>query len=347
MAVVTGSPYLILLPTVIFAAWSNAAYGASIVLNNIPALNAHVFFRTELPVLLLPVLELFSTLFYYWSFVLQFVVVILLLRNREAALRATPTGRDAIHVALALLAFTFGTAAAGLEMATTVKYNNPHTYAAAFGGHGKGAADYLHRRHVQSQLYSTHQSFVVLTGVDVVATAVVLWRRWRKAGLTDTITSRLVTVLAPLYSLFCLLVMVFAIILSPSGISSFDTNLIESANLAGNILVTGFSIAILFFILALSVRRAWWNPDAYGGSLMAVSAKQQEYWTQQPVYMYATAPPSQPGYYNPQQLGTPYTQPGTPYAQSAQMSTSELTVQQGSYTPQRESAAAPQAERAG
>ncbi|KAF7366677.1 hypothetical protein MSAN_00925600 [Mycena sanguinolenta] len=341
-------PYLVLLPTVVFAAWSNATYGASIVLENIPALNANDIFLTELPVLLLPSLAFVSNLLYYWSFVLQFVVVILLLRNREAALRATPAGRDAsgpvgtasmvrnaVHVALALLAFTFGTASAGLEMATSVKYDNPDTYSTIFGLDGTGEADYLHRLHVQSQLFWTHNSFIVLTGIDVVATTVVVWRGWRKAGLTDTITSRLLTVLAPLYSLFCILVMAFTIVFSPSGPAGSDRatlNTIESSNLADNILVTGSSIAILFFILAISVRRVWWDADAYGGSGMAASVKQQEYWAQQPPYTYAAAPPSQPGYYNVQQPGTPYAQPGTLYAQPAP----EMQAQQGHYTPQHE-----------
>ncbi|KAJ6463882.1 hypothetical protein C8R45DRAFT_502311 [Mycena sanguinolenta] len=350
-------PYLVLLPTVVFAAWSNATYGATIVLNNIPALEANDIFETELPVLLLPALGFVSDLFYHWTFVFQFAVVILLLRNREAALRATSAGRDAlgpvgaasmvmnaVHVALAVLAFTFGTAHAGLEMATSVKYDNVNNYDSIFGVDGL-APDYLHRIHVEQQLYWTHNSFIILTSIDVVATTVVLWRAWRKAGLTDTITTRLLTVLAPLYSVFCILLMAFTIIFSPSGLAGTATasnNTIESSNLADNILVTGSSIAILFVILTLSVRRAWWDTDAYGGAGMAASAK-QEYWGQQPAYTYAAAPPSQPGYYIPQQPGTPYTQPGTPYAHPAQMPGPEMQAQQGHYTPQHEYAAPPQA----
>ncbi|KAF7366666.1 hypothetical protein MSAN_00924500 [Mycena sanguinolenta] len=325
-------PYLVLLPTVLFAAWSNATYGATIVLENIPALEDP--FLSELPVLLIPALAFVSDLFYYWYSVLQFVVVILLLRNREAALRATPAGRDAngpvgaasivqdaVHVALAVLAFTFGTASAGLGMATSVKYADVDlTF--------ENINDFEHRVHVQNQLYYAHRAFIILTVFDVIATTVMLWRGWRKAGLTDTITSGLLTALVPLYSLFCILLMAFVITFSPSGAAGSDTattNTVEGAILADSILVTGSNIAILFVILALSVRRAWWDADAYGDSGMAASATQ--YWAPQSTYTYATAPPSQPGYYNTQQPGTPYTQPGTPYAQPAQ---------QGYYIPQHE-----------
>jgi VIT1/CCC1 family predicted Fe2+/Mn2+ transporter len=72
-------------------------------------------------------------------------------------------------------------------------------------------------------------------------------------------------VLVPIYFVFGLLLVIFTILFSPSGLSNdADVSVWEGANLASSILVTGVSITILFFILALSIRKQHWNSGGVG-----------------------------------------------------------------------------------
>ncbi|KAJ7253074.1 hypothetical protein B0H12DRAFT_603284 [Mycena haematopus] len=329
------SPYALLLPTIFFSSASNAAYIAWIILENIPALNANDIFLTDLPVLLTPSLIFISNLFFNWAVILQFLVIITVLWNRDAALRAATDGNfsghhpalNALHATLATLMFIFGTATESYRMATNVKYDNPNTYELeVFGQH----SDYQHRILVAQQLSYVFNTFAVLTVVDVVATTVLPWRAWKKAGISDKITNLMLYVLVPLYSLFCLFLMIFTILFSPSGLSdSSGPTAFESADLADSILVTGTSIAILFFILALSLNKQSWNPTA--------SSKQQQYWAPQPQYIYAApSQVSQAGYYagGPQQP-MPYGQPQMyPAPDPAPMAQQGQYAQPHEYAPQ-------------
>ncbi|KAJ7326487.1 hypothetical protein DFH08DRAFT_340609 [Mycena albidolilacea] len=298
------SPYAFLLPTIAFSAWSNAAYIAWIILENIPALDANSFFGSDLPVLLIPSLGFVYGLFWDWAVVLQFLVIIAVLWNRETALRTVTDGKFgghhpvliALHATLATLTFIFGTACEAYGMDTNVKLTNIDF----------DFSDYHHRILVRQQLSYVFNTFAVLMVVDVAVTTTLLWRAWKKAEVSDKITNLMLYVLVPIYFVFGLLLVIFTILFSPSGLSNdADVSVWEGANLAYSILVTGVSITILFFILALSIKKQYWN----SGGVEAL--KQQQYWGPQAQYVYA-APPQVPqaGYYvaGPQHH-TPYGQP--------------------------------------
>ncbi|KAF8208247.1 hypothetical protein K438DRAFT_1961749 [Mycena galopus ATCC 62051] len=306
------SPYAFLLPTLFFASWSNATYIAWIILENIPALEANDPFSSELPALLLPSLGFVSNIFSDWMVVLQFLVIIAILWNRETVLRTTTEGRFgghhpaliALHAALATLTFTFGTASEALGMATTVKYINVDLFELEeFGLDG----DFNHRRLVQQQLYYVFNAFAVLMVIDVAVTTALLWRAWKKAGMPDKITNLMLYVLVPLYSIYGLLLMIFTIVFSPSGLpDTAAPTVFESADIASSVLITGTIIAIFFFILSMSGRKPYWNPGGVG-----LPPKQQQYWTPQAPYVYGSpVQVSQGGYYadGPQQA-VPYGQP--------------------------------------
>ncbi|KAJ7788101.1 hypothetical protein B0H14DRAFT_269707 [Mycena olivaceomarginata] len=302
------SPYAFLLPTIAFSAWSNAAYIAWIILENIPALNANSFFGSDLPVLLIPSLSFVYSLFSDWAVVLQFLVIIAVLWNRETALRTATDGKFgghhpaliALHATLATLTFIFGTAGDAYSMDTNVKLTNTDPDFFDF-------TDYDHRILVRQQLLYVFNTFEVLMVVDVAVTTTLLWRAWKKAEKSDKITTLMLYVLVPIYFVFGLLLVIFTILFSPSGLSNnADVSVWEGAGLANNILVTGVSITILFFILALSIKKQYWNSGGVGEPL-----RQQQYWGPQAQYVYA-APPQVPqaGYYvaGPQHP-TPYGQP--------------------------------------
>jgi hypothetical protein len=181
------APYAFLLPTISFFSLSNAAYIALIILENIPALDASSR-EGELPTLLLPSLGFVSNLFNDWAVVLQFLVLIAVLWNRETQLRTATDGKFgghhpaliALHATLATLTFIFGTATEAYTMDTDVKLSQ---------------IDFLiefedllqHRENVREQLDYAYSAFAILTAVDVAVTTLLLWRSWRKAGMSDKV----------------------------------------------------------------------------------------------------------------------------------------------------------------
>ncbi|KAJ7507228.1 hypothetical protein B0H11DRAFT_195968 [Mycena galericulata] len=306
------SPYALLVPTIIFFAWSNAAYLALVVLENIP-------FSDSLPVLLIPTINSLSNLFNDWAVVLLFLVVISVIWNRETVLRTTTDGKFgghhpaliALHVALATLTFAFGTAAEAFNIDTNVQFYTTDNF-----GFGDGTLD--HRIHVYQQLNYVYTSFAVLTAVDVIVSAVLLRRSWRKAVIPDKITNIVILAVAPIYGAFSLTLMIFTILFSPSGISnSASLSVFEGANLASVLLSGLFPIMIMVIILSMSSRKANWTA---GG----IEPPKPQYWRPQPEYIYA-APPQGPhaGYF----VGAPAQVPH--HAQPQQQQGSYA----GSYTP--------------
>ncbi|KAJ7028733.1 hypothetical protein C8F04DRAFT_1265690 [Mycena alexandri] len=300
------SPYALLLPALVFFAWSNTAYIALIILENIPSLGV---FANTLPDLLLPTLGFVLNLLNDWAIILQFLVVIAVLWNRESALRVASEGKFgghhpaliAVHATLAVLMFVFGTASEALNMDTNVKFYTTDYF---FGN--TDALD--HRIAVRNQLFYTFTSFAILSAVDVAVTTVLLWRAGRKAALPDKIVNLMLYAVVPLYSILSLLLMIFTIIFSSSGLpSTASVTTFEGANLASSLLPTLFSFAVIVVILVLSIRSADWSPGGWSSSF--TEPPKQQYWAPQPQYMY-TAPQSQAGYHAagpPQQM--PYGQP--------------------------------------
>ncbi|KAJ6511290.1 hypothetical protein C8R47DRAFT_729566 [Mycena vitilis] len=341
------SPYAFLLPTILFFAWSNAAFIALILLENIPALQSDSFFDGPLPVLLLPSLRFVANLFNDWAVVLLFLVLIAVLWNRETMLRLSTDGKFgghhpaliALHATLASLTFIFGTATEAFLMDTNVRFA---TTDISFD-------EIDHRFTVDNQLYYVYTTFAVLMGVDVAVTTVLLWRGWKKAGIPDKITNIMLYAVVPLYSVLCLFYMIFTIVFSPSGIPSSATRAtFEGADIADSLLITGFTITIMFMVLFLSVKKAYWNPNGIGQP-----PKQQQYWAPQPQYVYATPPQvpqagyyvagaQQPGPYGqpqhqmypaPQMQGSPNMQYAQPHDQSGQAYPQQHESTVGSYTP--------------
>ncbi|KAJ6588389.1 hypothetical protein B0H19DRAFT_205148 [Mycena capillaripes] len=322
------SPYAFLLPTILFFSWSNAAYIAGIILENIPSLNAVDSFDSALPPLLIPSLFFVSNLFNNWAMVLQFFVLIAVLWNRESFLRTITEGKSgghhpaltALHATLATLTFIFGTATEALYMDLNVRVQNGDFFGI------DGRADLQHRIDVRNQTLYVFTTFAILMAVDVAVTTVLLWRAWKKTGNSDKITNLMLYAVVPFYCIFNLSVMIFTIVFSPSGISSSASpTVFEAADLADSLFNPGIPIVILFFILFLSVNKMWWNPNGVG------QPPKQQYWAPQPQYMYASPPQvPQAGYYvagqqpmaygQPQQTyPEPQVQGGSPYGQPEQM----------------------------
>ncbi|KAJ7164929.1 hypothetical protein C8R46DRAFT_300965 [Mycena filopes] len=308
------APYALLVPTLIFFAWSNAAYIALIILENIPSLR---FFSDTLPVLLLPALGFVLNLFNDWAIILQFLVVIAVLWNRENALRLASDGKSgghhpaliAVHATLAGLMFILGTASEALNMDINVKY-----YTTDYFLDNPDALD--HRITVRNQLNYAYMSFAVLTAVDVAVTTVLLWRAWKRntARSADKITNVMLYALVPLYSLLSLLLMIFTIVFSTSGLPpTASATAFESASLADELLVTLLSFAVIVVILVLSIRKVDWTHDG-------VEPPKPQYWAPQPQFMYgapAQGPPYGQGQPQPMQYGQlqqpmPYGQPQQP-----------------------------------
>ncbi|KAJ7130213.1 hypothetical protein C8R44DRAFT_731771 [Mycena epipterygia] len=283
------SPYAFLLPTLTFFAWSNGAYIAIIVLENIPSLE----FSDSLPVLLLPALNLVSNLFNDWAVVLQFLAVIAVIWNRETALRTATEGKfgghhpalTVVHAALAALTFIFGTAAEAFNMDTNVRFFTTDDF---------DDSDKLHHQVVvYQQLFYVYTSFAILTAVDVAVSTGLLWRAWRKAAISDKITNIMLYAVVPVYTLLSLVIMIFTILFSPSGLpDTASASTIESASLANTLLATLLSIIVIIIILIMSTKKTNWNAGGVG------DPPKQQYWAPQPQYVYAAPPQvSQAGYY--------------------------------------------------
>ncbi|KAJ7913045.1 hypothetical protein B0H13DRAFT_514066 [Mycena leptocephala] len=323
------APYVFLLSTISFFSLSDATFIAEIILKNIPALDSSE------PPMLLPTLSFVTNLFNDWAIVLQFLVLIAVLWNRETQLRAATDGKFgghhpaliALHATLATLTFIFGTATEAYNMGS-ISDNIELLPEPIFEK----------RENVRLQLYYAYNAFAVLTAVDVAVTTSLLWRSWRKAGMSDKITNLMLYTVVPLYSILSLLLMIFTIVFSPVGIlNSASAAVFEGANLADNLLLTVFSITILCIVLFMSVKKVWWNLGGVGEPL-----QQQQHWTPRPQYVYAAPPQvTQAGYYvaEPGQ-SMPHGQPqmypaqGAPpmqHVQYAQPQPHESSP--GSYTP--------------
>ncbi|KAK7019852.1 hypothetical protein R3P38DRAFT_2970535 [Favolaschia claudopus] len=288
------SPYGLLIPTILFLSWSNAAYMVVLILDNIPSLNGSSFYGSDLPVLLMPSFGFVSNLLYDWGTVLQFLVIVAVLWDRESALRKATEGKSggrhwiftAVHATLATLTFIFGTASEAFGMDTNVKLSQSLRFT---------RREYFHRLLVRQQLDYVFNTFAILMTIDVAVTTFFLWRKWKKAGISDKITNLFLYVLVPLYSVYGLVLMIFVILFSPSGISrSAKYSVFEGAYLAFAILVTGISIAILIFILSLSVKKALW------GDVGETLKPTQQHWAPQGQHYVYASPPQVPqaGYYS-------------------------------------------------
>jgi hypothetical protein len=221
---------------------------------------------------------------------LQFLVVITVILNRETALRTATEGKSgghhpvliAVHVILAVLIFIMATAAQGLNFDTGVKLVHVRT-----------RPDFnkaQQRFDVAMQLFYAYSSFAILTGIDVAVSTVLLWRAWKKAGIRDPITNMLLYAVLPAYSLLSLFTMIFTIVFSPSGLPA--TTNAEGADLAATLLVTLFSATVIAIILVMSAKKAAWNVGGVGSA---------GYWAPQTQYNYgAPVQGAQPGYYPPE-----------------------------------------------
>ncbi|KAF7292928.1 hypothetical protein MIND_01191900 [Mycena indigotica] len=291
-------------PAIIFFGWSNALYMTIIVLQN----SLNLSFRSSLPDLLLPTLRFLSNLAGDWALVLLFLAIHAVVFNRETALHKATEGKSgghhpaliALHVTFASLLFILGTAAEGYTFDTNVKFYNTTQFR---GTRGRQAL--RSRISTGNSLFYAFQSFVILSFIDILATSIVLWRGWRRAGISDRVTNVLFYVITPLYCFMALFTMIFTIVFSPNGLpDSASLSTLESANLASVLLTTLCSIGIIIVILVASVKKGWWGEDEFK------YPPQQQLWVpQQPQYVYATAPAPgaqpQPGYSVPQPAVTP------------------------------------------
>jgi hypothetical protein len=136
--------------------------------------------------------------------VLQFLVIIAILRNREIALRTATDGKfgghhralTALHVTLAMFTFIFGTAAEAYGMDTSAKFAEINiagfrSITPTLSGvypfvnlHG----EYQHRLNVCQQLSYVFNTFAILMVIDVAVTTALLWQAWKKTGMSDKVT---------------------------------------------------------------------------------------------------------------------------------------------------------------
>ncbi|KAJ7628520.1 hypothetical protein FB45DRAFT_39647 [Roridomyces roridus] len=275
-------PYLLVLPTLLFFAWSNAAYMVLVVLKNI--------LSDGYPPLLIPAFTFLENIFNDWALVLQFLVIISIIRHRETTLRDATMGKlgghrhilTGLHVTLALLTLAFGTAAEGLGLDTSVQYYNGNI----------PLRKYVHRLHIAQKLYYIYAAFAALTAFDVVLSAVLLWRAFKDAAIPDKIANLTLLGIAPVYSALSLLLVVFTIIFSPRGIKLSIANLdaVEGANLAASLLMPLCSIVMMILILAMTGREANWTPGNITAELEARVAVRRYTWRGQRSWVFHPAP---------------------------------------------------------
>ncbi|KAJ7291246.1 hypothetical protein C8J57DRAFT_1587008 [Mycena rebaudengoi] len=152
----------------------------------------------------------------YWALRLLFLATILLILNRETALKTATQGTSGGHKPCA---------ARGAHHACGFDVDIRHGW---------------WRRSPRALAYA-YGSCVVLMSVDVVVSTVLLWRAWRGAGISDKmpiggilvlqITNLMLYAVVPLWALLSLVNMVFCFVLSPSSIAG-DATLYEGAALA-------------------------------------------------------------------------------------------------------------------
>jgi hypothetical protein len=174
------APYAVLFPSLLFAGWSNAVYMGVIIVENTSSMNSDL--PNSSAKQLLPILGSVSSLFTDWALRLLFLATILLILNRETALKTATQGTSgghkpvllAAHITLAVLTWIFGTAVEAYMLETNLQFG-------IFG------PPLQHRIRVTWALAYAYGSCVVLMSVDVVVSTVLLWRAWRGAGISDKV----------------------------------------------------------------------------------------------------------------------------------------------------------------
>ncbi|KAJ7287115.1 hypothetical protein C8J57DRAFT_1495588 [Mycena rebaudengoi] len=257
------APYAVLFPALLFAGWSNAMYMGVILVENTPSMNSD--FPNSSAEQLLPILVSVSNLFSDWALVLLFLGTVLLILNRETALKTATEGTSgghkpvllAAHITLAVLTWIFGTAVEAYILETSLQP-------------GLFGPPLQHQIMVTWALTYAYGSCAVLMGVDVMVSTVFLWRAWRGAGISDKITNLMLYAVIPLWTLLSLVNMVFSVVFSPRGIAG-DETLYEGAALANFLLAGGLGIGIATTLLLMSAKRELWTivarPAMYIGAV--------------------------------------------------------------------------------
>ncbi|KAJ7628508.1 hypothetical protein FB45DRAFT_1059255 [Roridomyces roridus] len=245
--------YTLLLAAILFAAWSNAAYLCLIVLENIRS----AYYTRSYPILLIPVLSFLEYLFGKWAAVLLFLAIISIIRNRETALFNGTKGKfgahrlTRLHLALALLAFVFATAAEGLDIDSRIKFY-----------HGVISLDTAdHRVDIAQRLYYVSTAFEILAAFDVLLAAVLLWRAYQAAAIPDKITNLTLLAIAPVFALHGLLYLIFTVLYSPKGINKVGARLttLETMDLLDLLFLRACSFTVMILVLSLSRLEVNWN----------------------------------------------------------------------------------------
>ncbi|KAK7019858.1 hypothetical protein R3P38DRAFT_2782164 [Favolaschia claudopus] len=286
--------------------FSNIIYIVTLILNNTPPVDGASGYWSGLPFMLTPTLSFVINLFEKGGIVLQFLTIVSVIWHRETALLNTSEGKYGghpgtliiIHTALVVMTCVFGIASEAYSLDFYVKVSQ--------GSRLKGQ-EYLHRALVRQQLGYVFNAFAILMTVDVAVTTILLRRGWTKARVSDKITNSFLSALVPIYSVYGLLLMIFTITFSPSGLGAVITfTAYEGLLLAHTILISGSRVAILSFIVYLCNHKSFWmsSGDAQAGSSSAaepstntVPPPAPQYEASQH-YIYASPPEvPQAGYY--------------------------------------------------
>ncbi|KAK7042413.1 hypothetical protein R3P38DRAFT_315551 [Favolaschia claudopus] len=283
--------------------FSNIIYIVTLILNNMPPLDGASFYWSNLPFMLTPTLSFVINLFEKGGIVLQFLTIISVIWHRETALLNASEGKYGghpgtliiIHTTLVVMTCIFGIASEAYSLDFYVKVSQ--------GSRLKGQ-EYLHRALVRQQLGYVFNAFAILMTVDVAVTTILLRRGWTKARVSDKITNSFLSVLVPIYSVYGLLLMIFTITFSPSGLGAVTTfTAYEGLVLARTILISGSRVVILSFIVYLCNHKSLWmtSGDAQAASAAEPSTNTitpQHEASQAQHYIYASPPEvAQAGYY--------------------------------------------------
>jgi len=112
-------------------------------------------------------------------------------------------------------------------------------------------------------MYYSFCSFLILTEVTVIVSAVLLRRASRAEGVVDKITNTILHVVAPLYAAYNLSNLIFLILFSPHGLpSSINFTTYEGVVLANNILLLLSYFGVASALLVLSINKECWSVNA-------------------------------------------------------------------------------------
>jgi hypothetical protein len=170
------------------------------ILTNAPGIAFSVFSHMSqynLPARLHLALDASDWLFTNWSILLMFLSVVAVLLNREVAIYAKTGGQagrrnhgiPVVYTTLAIILFMLGTAGPAFYFVTIRKYqitsNEINSEFNATALPEKGATPKLlsEQSRVWGGLDDMFYTFVILTGVVVVVSTVLLWRKVRAAGM--------------------------------------------------------------------------------------------------------------------------------------------------------------------